>query len=86
MVEKSKRITIEISTETYERICGIKTSLEAIFGVSVSFDKALKVLCEPKLIDYSEMLWKKIVQTEPQVVEDTNFEQKSENETDEAIR
>ena len=79
MVEKSKRITIEISTETYEQICGVKTYLEQIFNVSVSLDKTLKVMLTPKLVDYGEMIQGKLVDTAPRVIEEKKI---AETETD----
>jgi len=58
MVEKSKRVTIEISTDTYDKLCGVKAELEKIFHEKVGFDKVIQVILSPKLVDYSEMLLK----------------------------
>lgn len=47
--------TIEISTEAYDKLHSIKTELETIFNAKMSFDKVIKLLTNPKIIDYSEM-------------------------------
>lgn len=51
--------TIEVSTETYMRLCRVKKELEKIFHNNVSFAKMLKLLLSPKLIDYSEIFAEK---------------------------
>lgn len=56
--KNSNRVTIEISTETYDKLHSIKECLEEIFGVNVTFDAALKVVLSPKLVDYQEMTLK----------------------------
>lgn len=54
--KNSKTKTIEVSTETYVKVCGIKTEMEAIFKKKISFDALLCLWANPKMIDYSEIL------------------------------
>jgi hypothetical protein len=54
--EKRKKINIEISTDTYEQLRDVKDFLEETFDCGVGFDKVLRVMLSPKLIDFSEML------------------------------
>ncbi len=58
LTEKNpKTKTIEVSTEMYDKLCGIKSELARIFHKEhVGFDEVLRVLCSPKLIDYAELL------------------------------
>jgi predicted CopG family antitoxin len=58
-VKNPKYKTIEVSTETYMRLLRVKKELEKIFHNNISFDKMLKLLLSPKLVDYSEIFAEK---------------------------
>lgn len=62
--------TIEISTETYDRLHSIKEELAEIFQRKISFDMLLKLLVNPKIIDYSEF----IAHEKPKTQEKTEIE------------
>lgn len=47
--------TIQLSAETYEELSRLKTSIQKIFGSSISFDKAIRFLIMAK-IDWIELL------------------------------
>jgi hypothetical protein len=54
-VKNSKTKSLEISTESYEKLRIIKDFLENVFRKNVTFDDVLKVILSPKIVDYSEM-------------------------------
>ena len=75
--KSSKRITIEISTETYDILCGAKAELEYIFKVNVTFDKLLKVLTLPRNIDFADFT----IKNSGKIISETKKEETSqENE------
>lgn len=57
-----KTKTIEVSIEIYDKLCSISDSLEEIFKHNVTFNDVLRVVLCPKIVDYSELTLKNVVE------------------------